>query len=209
MKQHPDSADAPPAMWSEAGFEALLEAMAQGSQTAVWELIDRYSTNILRVVRRRLPAEIQSKVDPADIVQSVWKSLLRKQDRLQPFATPEQFVAYLAGMARLKVLETHRHFTACEAFDVHREENTELIAAAPGRDRTPSPLLDRRGSTPSSIVQTREKWEHALATAGDRGQQVVQLRLQGLTQDEIAEQLRLSKSTVRRILHSMLKSLET
>jgi DNA-directed RNA polymerase specialized sigma24 family protein len=42
---------------------------------------------------------------------------------------------------------------------------------------------------------------------GKRGQRIVQLRLQGMTYDEIAEETDLSVITVRRLLSSVLTAL--
>jgi RNA polymerase sigma-70 factor (ECF subfamily) len=194
-------------------FEDLVLRIADGSETAVWELLDRYSTNILRLVRRHLPAEIRPKVDSVDIVQSVWKSLLRKGIPVEQLRTAEDFVAYLAGTAKLKVFEAHRHYTRCQSANVRREVHLDFIPAdEPQRKRFPltfshDPRADKRSSTPSAIVCARENWERAIDRAGERGQQVVQLKLQGHTLDEIAERLSLSKSTVRRVLDSLLQSL--
>jgi RNA polymerase sigma factor (sigma-70 family) len=190
-------------------FEALMRRVAGGSEAAVWELLDRYSKNILRTVRRHLPTEIRSKVDSVDIVQSVWKSLLKKGPRLDELATADQLFAYVASMARLKVYETHRHFTKQAKADVRREvRQTGAIHAEgprPGETREP---VDRRANTPSAIIQAQENWECAAKRLGTRVEQVVELRLQGATLDEIAEQMTLSKSTVRRLLTSMLNSLD-
>jgi len=197
---------------SVAGFEEIVGRIAGGSDSAVWELLDRYSKNILRMVRRRLPSEIRHKVDSIDIVQSVWKSLLRKGSHLNHAGTAEDFVAYLAGMAKLKVFETHRHFTQCEAFNVRREVplNPPTALGDGGCfDVDSDRRVDRKCDAPSAVVRARENWEQAVEKAGARGQQVVQLKLQGLTLDEIAVRLKLSKSTVRRILDSVLHSLTT
>ncbi len=195
----------------EKGFEDLIAQIAGGSEAAVWELLERYSKNILRVVRRHLPAEIRGKVDSTDMVQSVWKSLLRHPSRMTEIADPERFVAYLAGMARLKVLETHRHFTQLQAFNVRREVRIDLESRThrPGEPAGGDPMADRRSRTPSSIASAREKWSIAVSREGIRGGEILQLRLQGLTHREIANRLALSESTVRRTLHSMLQSLTT
>lgn len=192
---------------SDDGFEALLARIAKGSDAAMWELLDRYSRNILRAVRRRLAPNIRSKIDPEDIVQSVWKSFLRKRSQFELFTTSEGFIAYLVKMAQLKVFETHRHFKR-EAYDVHREETIEGPLVDLRREpHIQSPLVDRKGGAPSSLVRARDNWERALAKEGDLAQQVIQMRLQRLTQDQIAAQLKISKSSVRRILQSLLTSL--
>jgi RNA polymerase sigma factor (sigma-70 family) len=195
---------------SKESFEALVERIAEGSEAAVWELLQRYSTNILRVVRRRLPSEIRTKIDSVDIVQSVWKSLLRKGAPLDQITTVEHFVAYLAGSARLKVFEAHRHYTRCEASNIRREVPINPHVGREvkrGVDELTNRFVDRKAHTPSAYISARDNWEQAIEKVGSRGRDVVQLKLQGMTLDEIADHMALSKSTVRRILDSLLQSL--
>ena len=188
-----------PKSFGRASFEELVGRITEGSETAVWEMLERYSHSIRRAIRRRLPTELQHRIDSADIVQSVWKSLLRQGIKPGQFNTPEDFVAYLSKMAKWKLYETHRRFTKFEGLDVRRE------TSGLGTDAR---IADRRIDSPSSIAQVREKWELALKSAGLRGQQVLQLKLQGLTLDEIAQQASLSKATVRRDIGSLLASLQ-
>lgn len=194
-----------------ASFEELVQLVANGSEEAVWTLLDRYSKNILRVVRRHLPTEIRSKVDSTDIVQSVWKSFLRTGAKFDADTTPEKLIAYMAGMARLKVYETHRHYTTLKGFDVRKEQPLEGVAGSneSGEQRSASDVRDARAQQPDDIVGTREHWRHAMAESGERGRQIVNLRLQGLTLTEISEELKISVSTVRRTLDALLQSLTT
>jgi RNA polymerase sigma factor (sigma-70 family) len=192
-------------------FEDLIRRISEGSETAVFDLLDRYSKNIMRVVRRRLPREIRTKVDSVDIVQSVWKSLLDKGVPLDRLATPEDFVAYLAGAARLKIFEAHRHYT-CAASNIRREvqlpPQTAHQVGQPS-SQEPDAGIDQKGNTPSAVVGARETWERAIDKAGALGRRAIQLKLQGLTLDEMAEQMGLSKRSVQRLLDSILQSLTT
>jgi RNA polymerase sigma factor (sigma-70 family) len=192
----------------KAGFEVLIRRIAEGADDAVWELLDRYSANILRIVRRHLPDELRPKIDSVDIVQSVWKSLLRKGDGFDHIANAEQFVGYIAQVARNKVFETHRHFTQYAQFDVRREERLDSGAAIDGRPRRED-FIDQRSDDPGQVTLARESWSLAMEKVGERGRRIVQLRLQGMTYDEIAEEAGLSIITVRRILTSILKALTT
>jgi RNA polymerase sigma factor (sigma-70 family) len=184
-------------------FKDLVERAADGSEEAVWTLLERYSKNILRVVRRHLPAEIRSKVDSTDIVQSVWKSLLRNEARFDSACSPEQLIAYLAGMARLKVYETHRHFTTLKG-DVHREQSLGTYS----EDSTgPVEVRDNRMPRPDVLASARDNWTHAIDISGDRGRRIVDMRLRGLTLSEISAAMNVSLSTVRRVLDALLQSL--
>lgn len=190
------------------GFEVLIRRISEGSEDAVWEVLERYSTNILRVVRRHLPNELRPKIDSIDIVQSVWKSLLRKGDGFDHISSAEHFVGYIAACARNKVLETHRNYTQHACADIRRE----VPLTSDQRDNDGAltrvrDLPDRRADNPGDNATAREKWELAVQRAGERGQRVVQLRLQGMTLDEIAEETGMTKITVRRDLDAILSCL--
>jgi RNA polymerase sigma factor (sigma-70 family) len=188
-----------PTKQGASSLESVLKRIAAGSDEAVWELLDRYHSNILRLVRRRLPKEIRAKVDSVDIVQSVWKSIFRGGQQLRETATAEDVFAYLAGMARLKILEAHRRFTRYPGYDVRREVPFT---------RSATEQAVHTNNFPSAIVRARENWERAMSQSGELGHKAIQLKLQGLTLDEMAEQLQVSKSTVQRLLRSVLQSLE-
>jgi RNA polymerase sigma factor (sigma-70 family) len=181
-------------------FELLLKRIASGSDEAVWELLETYSSNILRVARRRLPQELRGKVDSIDIVQSVWKSFIRRGVPLEKVNTAEQLIAYLGGMAKFKVFETHRHYSEAQGFDVRREVPLSTNGHALAADRR-----DR----PSEIASARENWARAVDKLGEMGRSVVQLKLEGHTLDEIADRVGASKRTVQRLLASVLQSLTT
>jgi RNA polymerase sigma factor (sigma-70 family) len=192
-------------------FEQLMGRLAEGSEDAGWELLDRYSTNILRAVRRHLPAKLRRTVDSTDIVQSVWKSLLRKGPSLDSLGSPDQLIAYLAGMARLKVLESQRAHSRRQPHAPNAESAAVNADTGRGERRTAVDVAqcqDLRRKTPSSIVEFRETWNLALEHLGARGERVIELRLQGRTLDEIAGELQLGKRTVQRILAALLESLE-
>jgi RNA polymerase sigma factor (sigma-70 family) len=200
----------PPSPNEPSGFEALIAQIAGGSDAAVWELLDRYSSNILRVVRRQLPAAVRSKVDSADVVQSVWKSMLRNPSRLKDIGDAKSLIAYLAGTAQNKVNEIYRRFTAIQAYSVHREFALPLKPTDEGGQHLwENAHRDRGANTASSIASARETWNLAVQKEGKLGRQIVRLRLQGLTHRQIAEKLNIGESSVRRVFHSMLQSLTT
>ncbi|MEM9656758.1 MAG: sigma-70 family RNA polymerase sigma factor [Planctomycetota bacterium] len=192
-------------------FEQLMIRIAQGSDSAVWELVDRYSANIVRAVRRRLSDDLRRKVDSVDIVQSVWKSLLRKDAGMDRISTADEFVAFIVEVARRKTAETERFYKRTLARDTKREvAYNEWTASAPGAKEklheSPAPP-DARTDTPSTIVEAKENWELCLQASGDRARQIVELRLQQVSDDEIAKRLKISPSTVRRTVSSLLKTL--
>lgn len=192
-------------------FERLLSALAEGSEEAAWEIVETYSPNILRAVRRSMPVSIRPKLDSVDIVQSVWASLLVDNEEMRNFRTPEKFIAYLVGTARQKVLATYRHYTRNARRNLYRERPLNAVPtnddmAADESDREPT-LLVGRDPTASAVASVRETWEGILKQCDEREQKLVQLRLSGRTNEEIAQELGMSVRTVRRVLERLTEML--
>jgi RNA polymerase sigma factor (sigma-70 family) len=172
--------------------------------------LDRYSTNILRVVRRHLPSELRSKVDSVDIVQSVWKSMLTKGAAFDHIKSVDEFVGYIAVVARNKVFETHRKFSQNTKRDIRREQPISGNSGG-GKDHlTDSPLSypDPRTPDPSAVVHARENWNRAISDGGEVAEHIIELRLQGMTVAEIADELGETQYLVRQTMASILKSLQ-
>src|SRR5207245_7243754 len=89
-------------------FAALMERIRQGSEGAAEELVARHGPDILRVVRRRLSRRIRSKFDSADFTQSVWRSFFANAARTEEIRHPDELAAYLAEMAKNKVIDAFR-----------------------------------------------------------------------------------------------------
>jgi RNA polymerase sigma factor (sigma-70 family) len=157
------------------------------------------------MVRRRLPAEIRHRVDSIDIVQSVWKSFLRDEVRIANAITVEDLVPYLTGMAKLKIAEKHRRLTQTQRADIRKEASR--VANDEHAVSDVSAYADRKQAMPGDIAVAKDNWERTMEKVGERGQQVLQLRLQGFTLDEISERTEIGKRTVQRILASALQSL--
>jgi len=189
-------------------FEQLLKELANGSEEAATRIVDLYSSNILRAVRRSLPRAIRSKIDSVDIFQSVWMSVLAKRTRLAQLDTPKRFVAYLAGTARLKVLEKYRHYTRMQGFDVRREQRMsdpiDPKNATTPVTQTKATLVDAKHPPASAVAEAREAWQTLMSNCNDRDQKVVQLRLKGKSFEDIADQLNVSTKTIQRTLQKLL-----
>ena len=56
-------------------FASLMRRLRDGSEEAAWELVERFSSSVQRVIRRSLNEQMRSKFDSIDFVQAVWFSL--------------------------------------------------------------------------------------------------------------------------------------
>jgi RNA polymerase sigma-70 factor (ECF subfamily) len=189
---------APAAPSEQQTFRTLMELVQDGSEQAIAELQERYGAHIVRAVRRRLPRQLRSKFDSVDIVQDVWMSFFRMG--VQDFPSPEKLIAYLARMARNKVIDVTRARLEAKRRDVHREERL-----ADGAPRQEAQRLYARDSTPSQAAIGRELWDLMLEGQPPVYRQVLMLLRDGCSQVEVAARMNLSCRTVQRILNRALE----
>src|SRR6476660_1262317 len=132
-------------------FVELMEQVHEGSQDAAWQLLEKYGPHLKRYIRRSLKQEMRSKFDSLDFAQVVWASFFREPDRLRRLDSPHALLAYLASLARHKVVGVRRHLRSIK-HDINREiafddleEEIEI--------RLPQPP-----PTPSAVAVARERW---------------------------------------------------
>src|SRR5262245_13984719 len=86
------------------------------------ELVDRYTQRLLALARRRLPDRLRTRVDPEDIVQSVYRSFFQRLNEGRfSFEESADVWRLLAAMTYQKAKRAHRfHRQQCR--DVQREQ---------------------------------------------------------------------------------------
>jgi len=165
-------------------FQQLIEQVRCGSQDAAWELVEVYGPHVQRVVRNNLSAELRARFDSVDFVQAVWQSFFAR-DREQHFDRPENLIAFLACVARNKVIEELRRKRP--AIQAPADSDEDLVAS--------------HEPTPSKIAVAREAWSRLLARREPRDVSILQLKLMGESNQAIADRLSLKGPTVRPVMH--------
>jgi RNA polymerase sigma factor (sigma-70 family) len=189
-------------------FEKLMEEVAAGSEQAIWMLAENFTPEIVRTVRLSLSPRLRSKFDPQDIAQSLWASLLLKRTELLRLRTPEQLIAYLARVAKNKVIDKARYFKS-QKCDVLRERRLDESVNSRGNSsekRVPTPLYSR-DPTPSKHASFRERLDITMSQATERDRQILSLRLKGCTFDSIGQQLQIDEKTARRAIHALAEQI--
>lgn len=175
-------------------FESLLDQVRHGSEEAAWQLIEDYGSHILSVVRRQLDRDMRARLDSQDLVQAVWKSFFTDRDHMEAIVNPQQLIAFLAKMARNKVVDEFRRNIRTRR-DIEREDaeiRNEKLDYQRGRD-----------PTPSQVAIARERWSSMLAQRSDLHQQIIRLRLSGASFEAIATELAINERTARRVIDQL------
>jgi RNA polymerase sigma-70 factor (ECF subfamily) len=177
-------------------FRRLLSEAEGGSEEAARELYETYVQHVLRCVRHRMWRKLRTRFDSQDFVQQVWASFFDDMDRLPDFQTPEDLTNYLMAMARNKVMMAGRQGQSLKR-DVEREtrvdEESEMVGPHPaGRD-----------PTPSAVAVYREEYDRLIDQQPPDVREIAELRMEGSTFEEIAEELELDESWARRLMRRL------
>ncbi|SIO24413.1 RNA polymerase sigma-70 factor, ECF subfamily [Singulisphaera sp. GP187] len=182
----------------------LIDQAKAGDQDAIQSL-QRFENDIRMMVRVRLPRPLRSQFDSMDFVQDVWHSFFRIFNHdPERFAQVRDLRGYLAGVARNKVVEEYRRRSLTQKYDVEREE--PLYIRRGNRD-IPRELI-ASDPTPSQDAQARERLDQLLEGRSPREAEVIELRRQGLTFEEIAAQTGLHERTVRRVIETIRRRMD-
>jgi RNA polymerase sigma factor (sigma-70 family) len=174
-------------------FQLLLDQVREGSHEAARILEERYGAHILRIVRRKLQKSARTRFDSIDIVQNVWASVFTKPYNLPDVETPEDLATWLGTLASNKATDEGRQLQT-QKRDISREIRIDEHAAIAG----PHPIS--RDPTPSAVAVYHEQLERLVVKQPPKVRRIVELKMQGLTYDEIAAALGLDERTARRVI---------
>jgi RNA polymerase sigma-70 factor (ECF subfamily) len=175
--------------------EQLLERLSRGEVAAAEELFTSYAPYLRALVRGHLSDRLRAKYDSADVVQSVWVQVLRglREDGWR-FNTEAELRALLVTVARRRAISRARHH-----------------APAAGRDRWLEPVIEASLAAdeprPSEVAQAGDLWQRMLRLCPPEHHEILRLRREGLSFDEIAARTGLHEGSVRRVLRRLARNL--
>jgi RNA polymerase sigma factor (sigma-70 family) len=184
----------------EVDFAGLIARVKEGNEVATRQLIERFGPEVQMMVRRRLPARLRSQFDTVDFTQDVWSSVIADcRERSDPFEEPGHLLGFLAAVVQNKVTQEFRRRTRTRKYDITREES---LYVRKGDSVVPRDL-EGSDPTPSEEAQAGDRLEQLVAGRSPMEVQIVQLRRDGLTYEEIATRVGLHEKAVRRVIESL------
>jgi RNA polymerase sigma-70 factor (ECF subfamily) len=182
----------------------LLDRWRQGDMEAAAELFRRYANRLIGLARRRVPAKLMYRVDPEDVVQSVYRSFFSaaREGRYDLQRGGDLWRLLVTITLNKLYHQVKRNQRAKRAAD--RECSLEAIAGSAG---VPASLLSQEPS-PEEAAALADELEQLFRSLDALDRRIVELRLQGYQLDEIAAQTDRSERTVRRVLEEVKGQLE-
>lgn len=184
-------------MDEEERWQRLIQGLRAGDNDVIREFCDQYGALLHRVAEKRLPAGLRRRVGPEDVVQSACRTFLRRaQGGEFHLSDSEGLWRLLCAITLTKVREQAR-------FHLRRKRglNQEVDPIPAGSQASPSVWHPAdRGPTPQESAEFTDQLSQLLGSMDEEERQVVDLKLQDCTNEEVAERLGCSERTVRRLL---------
>jgi RNA polymerase sigma factor (sigma-70 family) len=176
-------------------LDTLLDRLRHGDEDAAEELVATYEPLLRSAVRGGLPTLLRSKLDSADVVQSVWVRVLPAlRDGRWDIADRARLRALLLTVARRRLVSQYRH---------HRPALELERGGAADVDMLPEAGVPQ----PSEVARAGELWEQVRDLCPPEHRRLLELRRQGLTLDEIAARTGMHEGSVRRVLRQLARRL--
>lgn len=165
-------------------------------------VFERFTRRLIGLARSRLEPRLQNKVDPEDLVQSVYKSFFLRygDDHL-----PEDIDGLwsLLTVITLRKCADRARFYKADRRDMARE----AAPAATEEGEAWRVAVDRE-PTPDEAAVLSETVEQLLAGLSEQERPIIELSLQGYSTQEVSDQLGRAERSVRRLRERVRKNLE-
>lgn len=163
-----------------------------GDETAARHLFDRYVDQLIALARRRISQRLASRIDAEDIVQSVFRTFFQRAREGQFHVEDPDDLCKL--LARITVHKTFRQIAH------HKRAKRDPGQETAQRDDSQEMLMSilTGEPTPEEATAFLDQLEHFFAELTLRERQILELRMQGYTDVEIAEKLGISDRQIRR-----------
>lgn len=172
----------------------LIDNWRGGDGDAATVLYQRYLQKLLNLIGLHLSARFNPRFDAEDVAQSVFKSLFRRAEGGEfTFGDDADFWKLLLTIALNKVRNRVRFHEADK-----RAASREVSATTGDADGY---IMSRLSKNPTAAetVAFSDLFTSMLYCLTKGEQQLLQMRLEGYTQQEIASQLNVDERTVRRM----------
>jgi RNA polymerase sigma-70 factor (ECF subfamily) len=189
---------------SDDSFDDLMARLLKGDEDAADQIFKRYAHRLIGLARSHLGGVIRQKVDPEDVVQSVFRSFFqRNAEGNWNLDDWDSLWSMLTVITVRKCGHRIGHFRAMRR-DIRRE-----VAGSVKEDSSSSSGWEAiaRDPTPEDAAHLSETIEQLMRELDERDRPILSLSLQGYSIPEISEQIGRTERTVYRAMDRIKRRL--
>ncbi len=168
--------------------DTLLRQLQGGGAEAATQLYARYAGRLLELAQRRTGQDLTQRVDPEDVVQSVFRTFFRRAAE-GSYQVPDGDTLWkLLMVIALNKIRSLADFHRADKRDVRRTQGMDAA--------------DNDVGNASSIDLLRLTIEDLTQDLPEAHKEMIRLRIEGYTVAEIAEKVERSKRSTERVLQA-------
>jgi RNA polymerase sigma-70 factor (ECF subfamily) len=191
-------------MADETRFEDLMARLRRGDGEAAELIFDQYAHRLVGLARSRLDGLMRRKVDPEDVVQSVFRSFFQRQaDGRIEIGNWESLWGMLVVITLRKCGRAVEYFRAAR-----RNVRREVSPRADREDFGPGWEVMADDPTPSEAAMLAETVENLMRSLEPRDRQILELSLQGQAAPQISATVGCTERTIYRVLERVKERLQ-
>jgi RNA polymerase sigma-70 factor (ECF subfamily) len=170
-------------------FTALMRRVHLGDRNALSHLLNCYEREVRQAAQCLLGRSLRSSLDPADLVQSVHRTLI-----LGIRANKVQVHSRGSLLALALTVARHKAVRAARQVRSRRQQNAAHVDTAGLAEEATRPLPE---ADPARLVEYQDTLESLCKDLSEVDRQLVELRLQGYSTADVARQLGLNADVLR------------
>jgi RNA polymerase sigma-70 factor (ECF subfamily) len=188
---------------SDPSFDDLMTRLRAGDDDAAAEVFHRFTHRLIGLARSRLDHLLRSKVDPEDILQSVYRTFFSRHARDGFVLGDWDGLWAMLTVITVRKCDYRRKFFRAASRDVGREE-----PALPDGPTAWTEHALARDPTPSEAARLTETVERLMRELNGREREMLSLSLQGCAAPEVSARVGRTERTVQRVLKRVRERLE-
>jgi len=194
----PDAPLPDPSNW-----QSLIDGLQSGDDATLRRFFADFGPMLHGIADSRVAPHLRSRFDADDVVQSTFRTFFRRaKGGYFQFEDNQRLWNLLCAITLTKLREKVR-FHGRQSRAVDRERSS----GATDEGRSGTDFVDS-APAPDAAMEFSDTFTALLEALSEEERQLVDLKLQDLTNDEVAEQLNVSERTVRRSLSRLQEKFE-
>jgi RNA polymerase sigma-70 factor, ECF subfamily len=185
-------------------FENLMTRLRAGDEAAAAEVFRRFTHRLIGLARARLDHLIRRKVDPEDILQSVYRTFFSRHAEGGFILDSWDSLWGMLTVITVRKCDYRRKYFRAARRDVGRE----ITVRADADSTAPEAEALARDPTPSEAARLAETVELLMRELTGRERDMLGLSLQGYDVAEISGRVARTERTVQRVLKRVRERLE-